>query len=1329
MNQKPFSTANRTRDVLDIYKQGTLGNRGATHTARHGRYPVNIPKANPRAGVTRRQAVKAKKVMRGAGKVASKAALPLTVAAELAFPDVLETGLLPVGQEKWGGRNEFRPQDIFKIKDILFRINEQDPEAAAKLLNQIQEIQAAIKDPDSESYGSSPYTLLPFQWDEEGKDVYYDKDFADYEDNEDYNAIHRLLDATGLTEYSKSIGSTKEMHLDAYFNNLKRAYPNIETEEDSYIDNSIAALEAVEDAAATGLVESGRYRDVTSEEEKSREATWGEAWSGAWKGVAPLAAADIGTIAILQKAFPKVARLGRVGISAAGIGASELAASYETDRFLNRITGMEKWTDEEREKFKSAYNLITGSPIASSGSPLRRDLRSIVNVETGKPLTPEEIHQIEWGAPNPMAAATLGLGFEGLFRAVGKGARAWRAWRNARGDAGSVAPGKPPEELFEGLDVEWMTKDGWGTSSKDATPARKFDLGSTGVASTREEFYKAGQFSDRPAVDAEIRKAIRETGGGPWGWQVRTKNQSTGKWDEQFWLDPESWDAFKTKMKDGPALRSLEKAVSGKDIKTPDELGAYLKMRNEQPLLSAGAKKVTGELGETFDPGRFSYAQDMLTYTQNLEGKRDGYIVRNYVRPILDARHKMNEEVWNQHKELSDLLRKAGIGHFYEPVKGASRAALKAGRLLFKGGVRSEKRSRQVIDAIESGRYEGAEGLSKEQRTVVTHIKKILNKYIDVINQRRAANGLDPVPLRPNYFPHVFAYEWFEDMGDDLAHMSNKEISSISDYINRGTGKKDRQKDWFSNVMPWLGNLKSRNIDDDRYSRNIMEAVGRYIQGAERIVHMTEPTNNLVDALNSSSKLGKLKESVKEDYITWIQQAILGKPGRLTQAARKVPGFRQLNKMTGRMAGALISGSPTFYLQNLTALPAIVATVGPRAALTGLGKTLWQDLVPLHANVVENLHDQALVRNLQGAFKSWGWTANNVGFGHAMNKSQILKQRQVTGYEGLGREALKHGNVVRAIIGVTNVADQFAVAVAFNSGYNAAKRHGYSEDVAVQFGDDLALKTQAAYDKVFQSQLARSEVFKTAVPFQGWVTAQFSWVTNNIFGKGNAKLKEEFNGLPVHERLGVTMQYLGMAMAMNAMMETFGLNPPFDLSSNVPGFDKIKAMTGAAGGREGQQLFFTEMLKVYNSASAVYEDGFNPKSPEVRKMIESGFILTPAITGFGRFGLQGQRVALGAYDAYKGFTPDRSGEPRYYTNLEPWEKWANALYGISFGPRRSPAYQFVQEDWRDRSPLGKDIEAVERTFFPRYSKGIEGISKPREDFGLWNPLLGIEEKE
>ena len=1128
---------------------------------------------------------------------------------------------------------------------------------------------------------------------------------------------------------------------DAFEEDIYTLYPQ------SGWDTFINTLQATPDAAATYLhAGSSAIRAGASEEEP--EISSGDWWTGF--------AGGLGTIFGSAYAGGKAGMIAGPKGSAAGmiLGGSLGAAAVATG-IGGAVTGFRpEDIDDPDAGWDAAMDVLFNPTQKHSG---RKTWGQLIGKDYPKLSVFQDVTALD------LPSEILGIGVTPLIKGVRQLRRTNKAISESR------VPTQQELAGSYGVPVELVNETGAVISPAFAKATRVGGGGPLGYRTRRlnpdtkeyaygvhttkddylrwmDEMEKAGITSPEQIIGALGPKATRKMGAD--FTQPRTMYRGAGysKEPSRFASPSKYWGAQLSE--DGMTGRTVGDVLNVQklDEAYPSILdGEAAKAATSSVENPARRPQVKDELDNEFAMQSLRGKTDNIhTITENLEGK-DGYIMKKIIRPALQGKKEgqfaFDKAVFGKMKELTGLMRKAGIGNFYEPKSGLVKAGLEVTRVFKRGGANSLKRSRKVIEAIEADDFTK---LTKDEGNLGRWLVTNLDKYITDINKIRAkyagaTGGGKPIIVpRQNYFPHVFTLSFFDGLYGDLATMADDSVVKLNAYLSQKAPgavlnipemtpeafkifqKETQPNKTYPGWMPWLGNLEPREANMEGWSQNIMTAMERYIEGSERITKMTMPAVRAQKFFNKLAEKGKITREVKEVYDEWIQEGLLGRLNNTDQRILKSNTFKGLSYLTSRMAGNLISGSATFFLNNLTALPTLSSQgIGPGSIAKGIAKTMRRDSKPILGAVFDSLPDKVIIRNIKNTMRGLGFTANNFGMGHAMSKSKVLQNRVHTGYENLGRQALKSGSVSKLLIGIMNSGDQFAVANAFNTAYHAGIKSGLAEDAAVQFGDDIAMKTQAVYGRAYMSKLSRSKVFQTALPFQTWTMQQFSWMRDNVLGKGTARL--QFDALTPAQRLGTSMKFLGMAFAINSTYESLGLTAPWDLGSTIPGWDQLKMFVG--GGkptRDANQMAVKNFMDLTGVVAAVNEHGFDMDVPEIRKAVEAGNLFA-----FNTGGLQlGNRTILGLFDLARGYTTTPQGKNIYLENYpDELSSFMEGLTAATFGSRRTRKFQEYKRPWE-----GGIYEQGSKTLFPSVNFPVPyvGPGEYKADFGFLNKLT--EEK-
>ena len=456
------------------------------------------------------------------------------------------------------------------------------------------------------------------------------------------------------------------------------------------------------------------------------------------------------------------------------------------------------------------------------------------------------------------------------------------------------------------------------------------------------------------------------------------------------------------------------------------------------------------------------------------------------------------------------------------------------------------------------------------------------------------------------------------------------------------------------------------------------------------------------------AEVGKLTPSQKQYFNNWIDFGLLGKAAKWEKAIYENIPYgvtKTVQNMGTRLARNILIGSSSFVFNNIASLAQVAAANGVRNTL-GAATGATKELIAKKFNIASK-GNEAL---LQGAT----FSGSNLGQDFAEEFSKVYKNRQFTGYEHVGRNSLRAGSLTNIMSHVVDAADQFNVAVSFNSAYMSAVKRGVPHEQAVKFADNMAFKTQAVYSDVFKPAFLRNSFIGTVMPFQTWVNNLSQFVRKDIIGGklagqgmgfGGRRSEDFFEELSRADKIGVAVKFAGSAVAINGMFNAMGLKSPYELSSMVPGLDPmINAFGSGSGyGRTNSLFIAGPMFDIIEGLGVLavgtyderdIEDMINDK--EIREGVRS-----VANFAFRGGGTQYTRWAETAYDKLmQGFTPVSTGK-RGYAEAR-LRGTPDMIRAALLGPRATESYR--QAKYGEGGRYSEDYGGM-RGVMEKFSKG------------------------
>ena len=703
-----------------------------------------------------------------------------------------------------------------------------------------------------------------------------------------------------------------------------------------------------------------------------------------------------------------------------------------------------------------------------------------------------------------------------------------------------------------------------------------------------------------------------------------------------------------------------------------------------------GVRLDTGKIGQStgwvYRKGKASTTVDPLAKEKVIAGD-----------PItIGGQFKFDEAQAIHDRALAEHMKKAGIGSFTEMRKGSM---LKQVRdfIPYYGtkAKKSQATSELIFDAIEQDlpldtalKARNVDGMvigGPETIKLAKFVKKSLADRLIEMNAIRRSLGKKDIAFRASYMPHIFTWNRMDEIFNGLVNMSDEQVKVFNNTfrgVSTGAGFKQRGNFWVSPEMPFFGHAlerKSTAPHSAEYSKDLWGVISKYNRGANKIIYNAIPAEIIRGRVAKLHTAEKITGPQRQYFDRWIDTALLGRADPFEKWAwEKMPRVTQtVTNLGHRLAKNILVGSASFIFNNISSLAQVTAAAGVRNTYAAT-KNISKDIIARKYNQMVN-GNQAI---LQGAT----FSGSNVGMEFAQTYSQVYKNRQFTGYENIGRDILQDGKITNYLSKIVDSADQFNVAISFNSAYMSAVKRGVPHEQAVKFADNMAFKTQAVYSDVFKPAFLRNSLVGTVMPFQTWVNNLFQFVRKDIvggklagqgMGLGKRRPEDFFEELSYADRIGVGAKLVGAAMAINGTMNALGIRSPYEVSSAVPGLEQVLNLTSSAGGygRTNSLFIFGPLVDIIEGLGILAEGVIDDKRME--DMINDKDI-REAVKGVSNFafpggGTQYFRWAETAYDnLMQDFTPVRTGRDKY---KEAPMKGMDILRSSLFGPKGTKAYR------------------------------------------------------
>ena len=760
-------------------------------------------------------------------------------------------------------------------------------------------------------------------------------------------------------------------------------------------------------------------------------------------------------------------------------------------------------------------------------------------------------------------------------------------------------------------------------------------------------------------------------------------------------------------------MRDALSPTKGNISEASDDLKTITKIQDSEfldemkKMSSAQPTSLGMTMGEKGTLRGFVHQQlnDVVRMAEAIDGKTNGFLRRMIVDPALDGigygsnkiggYWQYEKDLVKKNQDLDGLLKANDMGR-YTSLKGEGPTKfLKTARdAVFKKAPLYEAKSEMIVRALEAGdidsllkprslgiKYKGKEQFfgGKKVKALAEHIRKSFNDDLEAVNAIRRQLGREPLEGIGNYWPHMFKMRRLEDTFGSMVEMPKQLWDVVkkeeADVYEAAKLWRDVSPERMGSNFAHVPNLLKRTSKRTDYSRNIIDVVPKYDRAINKLIYNAIPAATIRGRIDALLKAGKITDSQHMFFNDWVEEGLLGRSTALDKALYSIPHVDKIKWLGERFSRNILLGSSTYFLNNLSSLAQVAAAVPVR----DLGRAVVDASPDLAARLFKRSEKSAKI-----LFESAAFSGDKVGMDFAAAYSKVMQNRAFTGYEEIGRDIIGKGKTYNLFSHIVDAADQFNIAVTFNSGYKAAIKRGLGHEQAVKFGDDLAFKTQAVYSSVLKPKALRSKFVSAVAPFQTWTNNLNSFVRNDLIGGRLGSLKDvkaaqrEFDLLPNAERIGAIAKLAGATLAINTLYESMGLNAPYDTKSFIPFKDQFlslaEPLTGTTYGKK-DTLFIAKPLNDIRKGLGYFlfpgEDALEGidqlNDPALRQAIKSALNLA---LPFG--GTQVGRTAEGLADiAMNGWTPVKDSK-YIYEESEDFEGIDN-LIALLLGPGRTGA--------------------------------------------------------
>jgi len=416
----------------------------------------------------------------------------------------------------------------------------------------------------------------------------------------------------------------------------------------------------------------------------------------------------------------------------------------------------------------------------------------------------------------------------------------------------------------------------------------------------------------------------------------------------------------------------------------------------------------------------------------------------------------------------------------------------------------SKKESERIMTYAVSQQKGGNEILQNMKKTVPDLTEKEIqaydfmrNKYEDLytrLNDARKLSGKKPFNKVDNYFTFFKQLENATDRGFNPVHANN---DIINEFVNPNMTPFAFAKERIKNKLPV--ELDAKNVFK-KYLHSSLEN----INFSPVITKANKLTNNLYDDAGNIFKLSDTNPHLANFIKNWSAD-LAGK-----KEITKIGGvqLKTLDKFAKRANQNLV-----YSVLSWNARSALMQPLAARNTLVEIG--------------------------LPNTLKGFEMNLSPVWRKFAMDKSNVLKGRIFE--SGVEEAMTKAKGIARALgdIGIKPLQylDMETAKGTWLGAYNKAIKSKMAQQAAIDYADDVIVRTQGSASRLDKTPITRTPVGKALALFQTFATADYQLLKKDILGIGKSMPKKE-----VFKKF---MRYMAATEMFNIALEQAGIDTPF----------------------------------------------------------------------------------------------------------------------------------------------------------------------------------------
>lgn len=437
--------------------------------------------------------------------------------------------------------------------------------------------------------------------------------------------------------------------------------------------------------------------------------------------------------------------------------------------------------------------------------------------------------------------------------------------------------------------------------------------------------------------------------------------------------------------------------------------------------------------------------------------------------------------------------------------------------------------------------------LSKAENRVLEYGRQMYDKWIDEMNAQRRFMGKDAIPKRENYVTHMRELGQLRGQGESLVNQDKK---SIDEAVNK-----------FNDEFKWNQERKGETSDLKLdYFHNFLN----YQEHAVKYQHVIPLANAFKRVIDSEMKHPETGEPVKfseeNPNLTKFMRGWLDHLSGTNKTSFELDhpwAAKIINKVSNQLSPFFLTNLRSSTIQA-SAIAPVIAETNSNSVRKGIQETLKHPTTAIEkaekkSNVISARQFDILANEIS---KNMGLDVDGVT---DMGK---LKDKLGQTLNDLNRLGLKP---LQAI-------DSITATVSWWSAYKHAKDKNIDEQEAIEFADEVVLKTQSSSERSQVAPVQRSFGGKQLTKLNTFIIANSNLIKRQAArATGLANEVDDFSKLKAAKWFLSTFVAYGLT---NVMFEDiFNINAPFprpmkkfyDGVRTAPDPDKITEVAKEAG--------------------------------------------------------------------------------------------------------------------------------------------------------------------